>query len=204
MPTGYTAAIKDGVSFEKFVWSCARGMGALIMMRDERSDAPIPERFEPGDYNAKEANKARAELARLLVLPIDQVLSEAESAYTSACECFRLRMKEKLDLRNKYSEMLAQVVQWKPPTPDHLGFQEFMVDQLRQSIDFDCNDAYDKEPERQDATAWHNMQITEAQRRIAYHDKAQTEENERTESRNKWLAELRKSVSASEPFTASE
>jgi hypothetical protein len=35
MPTGYTAAIKDGISFEKFVWDCARGMGALVMMRDE-------------------------------------------------------------------------------------------------------------------------------------------------------------------------
>lgn len=53
MPTGYTANVPDGITFEQFVWQCARGMGALVMMRDEPTGAPIPERFEPSDYNAK-------------------------------------------------------------------------------------------------------------------------------------------------------
>ncbi|KKK60691.1 hypothetical protein LCGC14_3021870, partial [marine sediment metagenome] len=30
MPTGYTACIKDGISFEKFVMQCARAMGACV------------------------------------------------------------------------------------------------------------------------------------------------------------------------------
>jgi len=38
MPTGYTNCIKDGVTFEQFVWKCARAMGALVMMRDEPSN----------------------------------------------------------------------------------------------------------------------------------------------------------------------
>ena len=47
MPTGYTAPIKDGISFNDFMWGCARAFGALIMMRDDPPGTPIPERFEP-------------------------------------------------------------------------------------------------------------------------------------------------------------
>jgi hypothetical protein len=35
MPTGYTDKIKDGISFEEFVLSCARQFGACISMRDD-------------------------------------------------------------------------------------------------------------------------------------------------------------------------
>jgi hypothetical protein len=199
MPTGYTAAVKDGISFEKFVWSCARAMGALVLMRDERSDAPIPERFEPGNYNAQEAAKLRTELARLQAMTLEQVQSSAESAYLSACESRRIRIREGLELRNKYSAMLAKVVEWKAPTPEHEGFKEFMASQLRESIKWDCSDSYDDALTKQDATAWHNLQVTEVRRQIAYHDKAQAEENERTEQRNAWLAALRASVAPPAP-----
>jgi hypothetical protein len=47
MPTGYTAPIADGMTFEQFALGCARAFGALVTMRDEPSDAPIPERLEP-------------------------------------------------------------------------------------------------------------------------------------------------------------
>lgn len=40
MPTGYTDAIKDGISFNQFILSCARAFGALITMRDEPSSVP--------------------------------------------------------------------------------------------------------------------------------------------------------------------
>ncbi len=50
MPTGYTDAVKDGITFDQFVLGCARGMGALVMMRDEPSGTPIPERFEPSRF----------------------------------------------------------------------------------------------------------------------------------------------------------
>jgi hypothetical protein len=194
MPTGYTADIKDGISFEKFVWSCARGMGALVMMRDEPTGAPIPQRFEPSDYNARQVAQLRGDIARLEAMTIEQVQAEAESAYISAVESRRLRIREKLELHNKYSEMLAKVVQWNAPTPDHEGLKNFMASQLRESMDFDCSTVYDEAPERQEAAAWHNAQITEARRMLAYHEKAHAEEVQRTEARNDWLTALRDSV----------
>jgi hypothetical protein len=67
MPTGYTAAIKDGISFQQFAMACARAFGALVMMRDEPSSAPIPD-FQPSNFHVEHLELARAELARLQAL----------------------------------------------------------------------------------------------------------------------------------------
>ena len=45
MPTGYTAGILEGETFEQYALQCAKAFGALVMMRDEPSDAPIPDQF---------------------------------------------------------------------------------------------------------------------------------------------------------------
>lgn len=52
MPTGYTAGVKDGTvtDFKAFVMQCARAFGALIDMRDDPSDVPIPKSFAPSSY----------------------------------------------------------------------------------------------------------------------------------------------------------
>src|SRR5687768_6886698 len=49
MPTGYTHPVVDGkiTEFNDFALSCARAFGALITMRDDAMDAPIPEEFKP-------------------------------------------------------------------------------------------------------------------------------------------------------------
>lgn len=45
MPTGYTAAIKYGITFKEFALDCARNFGACISMRDEPRETPIPDEF---------------------------------------------------------------------------------------------------------------------------------------------------------------
>lgn len=196
MPTGYTAAIADGISFEKFVWSCARAMGALIMMRGDPSDAPIPQRFEPSDYNAKAVEKAKDELSRLKSMTREQASAEASAAFWEALRSHEKRVAEMTELRNKYSAMLAQVVQWEPPTADHQGFKDFMLQQLHESIKFDCDTSYYEKhaPECKSTDGWLAIATASAERDIAYHEKAHAEEVERTESRNAWIQALRDSV----------
>ena len=66
MPTGYTAKLMEqGQTFPEFIMSCARAFGALIMMRDDPANAPIPEKFEPSDYHVRALKKAYVEQTRL-------------------------------------------------------------------------------------------------------------------------------------------
>lgn len=196
MPTGYTAAVKDGITFEQFVWSCARAFGALVLMRDDPAGAPIPERFEPSDWNAKKLAGARDRLATLEVMSDADAAANARTDYEQAVERHRERLAEIQALSDKYHAMLARVVQWTPPTPEHQGLKDFMAEQLRQSIDFDCSTKYLTAPLLLPGAAWREAQIAQARKDIEYHAKEHAEEVERTESRNAWLRDLRESVPA--------
>jgi hypothetical protein len=61
--TGYTATLTEkDQTFEQFVWACARNFGALITMRDDPMDAPVPELFELRSYYSERVEEARKEL----------------------------------------------------------------------------------------------------------------------------------------------
>lgn len=194
MPTGYTAPIADGISFEKFIWGCARAFGALVMMRDDPQDAPIPERFEPSDYHAQALKELRATLNAFDAMSHDGAEQAAIADYNKVCAYRAERVAEKEALRNKYQAMLEQVRGWTPPTPDHQGLKDFMEKQIIESIDFDCRVYPEDAPRQKVGTDWLSEQVAETRRLIAYHEKEHAKEIERTESRNRWIAALRASV----------
>jgi hypothetical protein len=194
MPTGYTAAIKDGITFEQFVMRCARAMGALVMMRDEPLDAPIPERFEPSDYHAKAIKKAQEDLCWLRQMPDTEAERESEKEFQEALVRYERIHAKASDLRQKYHEMREKVLAWTPPSGEHEGFKNFMFTQITESIDFDCRTDYYETPEKLSASGWKAIKIAKAERDLAYHTEENAKEIERTEARNTWLRQLRESL----------
>jgi hypothetical protein len=194
MPTGYTADIAEDITFNQYVWSCARAFGALVMMRDDPTGTPIPERFEPSDWSVKALAKAKDRLATLQAMSPEAIEANARQDYKDALARHAERKAEYQALRRKYEAMLAQVRAWTSPSKDHDGLKEFMEKQITESIDWDCNESHLAAPEVQSASVWLTEQIGAAERDIAYHTKAHAEEIERTENRNQWLKALRESV----------
>lgn len=195
MPTGYTAPIADGINFEQFVMGCARGFGALIMMRDEPADAPIPERFEPSDYHLRKLEELHAETDELATLSPSDCDARAADEYAAA-EVRRLdRLMEMDALRDKYKAMMEAVDAWTPPSQDHVHLQQFMRKQLTESTDFDCDASYyASETPRLTGPAWLEQRLEKARRDIAYHEQQHKEEVDRTNQRNEWLRLLRESL----------
>jgi hypothetical protein len=194
MPTGYTAAIARGITFDQFVWDCARAFGALVMMRDEPQGTPIPARFEPSPYYATRVSEARAKLTHLRALTIEQAHAECVAEFQRELTSTSKRIQEKEELRAKYTAMLERVDAWQPPTPEHVGLKEFMQKQIRESIDWDCSTKYDTSPECKTTGAWHTLAIAKAELELNMAEQSLREEIERVESRNDWLSALRESV----------
>lgn len=197
MPTGYTADVQSGAitEFEEFVWRCARAMGALIMMRDEPWDAPVPERFEPGtSYYDERIATAQARLTELLTMPQAEVEAAAQAAQANKAESDASYDARKDEERARYEAMLAKVQAWHPPTTEHVGFKDFMVRQLNDSIEFDCTRYPVEVPAPIDPNVWHKKELDYTINDIARLHKNRAEEVERTEGRNRWLAELRASL----------
>ena len=200
MPTGYTAAIKDGITFEKFALDCARAFGACVMMRDEPGGGEaIPDEFKPSDYHERNAKQCRDALASLLSMtPQDR--EEAAKNEWKATEASRLvNLKEKRLLRAAYESMLSNVDAWTPPTDEHNGLKEFMRSQIKESIDFDCREDYYATPTpRLNGEQWAIKEVARLGRDIEYHDQKNAEEIERAAGRTAWVKALRASLAKQE------
>jgi len=198
MPSGYTSEIANGITFERFALGCARAFGALIIMRDDPKDAPIPEAFEPSPHYAQWLRAAEAERDRLREMTNDQIRDAAAQAHKTAHAKWKKRKAEREDLRQKYETMLAQARAYVPPSPEHVEFKNFMVSQIEQSIAFDCDKRWDNEPQPVDHMEWHRKQTEEAVRKVAQYAEEHAKEIERTNQRNTWIRLLRESLSPKE------
>lgn len=194
MPTGYTASVADGkiTTLHDFAMQCARGMGALIMMRDEPWDAPIPERFEPStSYHDEKLVEYREELAKL------DGMSDSECAAQQKAELDeRLAAEARYDAEKaaqlaRYEAMIAQVEAWKT---DAEGIRDFMLSQLRESIKFDCSSYERESPTVLTPGEWRAERRKKLAKDVGYHEQRRAEEVSRTADRNRWLAALRASL----------
>jgi hypothetical protein len=196
MPTGCTAGVADGTvtTLREFALTVARGMGALILMRDDPMDAPIPDRFEPSPHYAKSLADAKARLAELEAMTPEQREAGAAAARDALKASQADSAARHTETRNRYQAMLAQVVAWEG-APE--GLKEYMLDQLHRSIEFDCpDDALDNPLSPQSTDEWFAKALADAKWSVEYRTKATHEEAERTEARNAWLAQLRASLPA--------
>lgn len=199
MPTGYTYEVATGkvTELEPFVWRLARGMGALIMMRDDPTDAPVPERFEPSAHHAETLVALRTEIGRLSAMTVAEAQAASDAEYEADQRAKAEYFTEKLTQRGRYEAMIARLEAWEG-APE--GIREFGLSQLRQSLDHDCREPFEwyGRPVERDGAKWRDAKIGAVAQDIAYHAEEDAKERERTENRNAWLAQLRASLALGE------
>lgn len=195
MPSGYTADIATkNITFEQFTMRCARQFGALILMRDEPMDAPIPDEFQPGDYHTKQLADIQVRLDALKAMSPAELEQQADANFQKQLEEYNTCKTYRSELATKYTTLLAQVMLWKPPTPEHFDLKEFMVKQLQDSLDMDCDMTYVSVPVRLTGEQWHNQQFAQLTKNCIYHTEENKKEVERTNNRNTWIKALRDSL----------
>ena len=194
MPNGYTSKIADGISFQEFVMECARGMGACITLRDDPR-GEIPESFLPSDFYLKSASDAKANLNNVLAMSEEDCSRAAHDAWVKSRFDREQYIQKKIELRKKYNAMLDRVCAWIPPTADHLDFKKFMIDQIRISIDSDCNEKhYMPDIILKTGDEWKRAEVSELREKIRYSLDMHAKEVRRAEERTQWIQALRKSL----------
>lgn len=195
MPTGYTAPVQDGkiTDFPAFAMQCARAFGALITMRDD--SGPIPDELKPSiDYYDHSEAAARDELGMLDALTPEEAEKKRDAEFKEATKSFDKTMSERATHKKRYEAMLTKVQMWTPPTPDHQGLRDFMEQQLKESIKWDCTDYEQYRPRKKSVPVWLAERRGEAMRSLQHAQKDRADEIERTNNRNRWLKDLRESL----------
>lgn len=197
MPTGYTAKLCDeGQSFQDFVLGCARAFGACITMRDDSSDTPIPERFEPSSHYAEALKGAKAEYERLSTMNEAQQLAFGEAQKRTNVDSSRAYFESQKLQDSRVEEMAATVNAWQPPTTDHAELKKFMLDQLSLSKSGgyaakSLASALAKSPQEYFIAA-----LEGARENIEFYTVEQAKEIKRANDRTEWVQQLRNSIKA--------
>lgn len=201
MPTGYTDRLfTKQQTFDQFVWSCARAFGALVTMRDDDSDAPVPERFEPDEHTRKKAEEYKQRYDRLAGMTPAERRLWGKAELKERIASLEKSQRESDDNRRMkcYRSMLEKVNAWTPPTEEHAGLKTFMVEQITESIKFDSPGGFYEEQLTRFRTmtpeSCHASAMAEAARMATSYAEYWREEVERTDKRNAWLKALRESL----------
>lgn len=196
MATGYTMDIAKGITFPQFAMRCARAFGACVTMRDDGPDVPIPDEFKPSPYHVEQLVEVRRRLKELDKLTLEEAENRAKQEYERQSKQVATEIKKSRKLTKQYTVMLEQVKTWKPPTPDHVDFKNFMVQQIESSIKFDGMEEYYKDHPAilLSGPDWLKQEKAKAMWEIDYHTKENQAEIERVASRNMWIKTLRESL----------
>lgn len=196
MPTGYTSELmKKGMEFKLFVLQCARDFGALISMRDDPMDAPIPEKFEPSTYSREARAKAIDKHTQLRAMTDTERISFGESEKAKSIKQAVESIEEAEMENQRLIKMRSSVSVWVPPTDEHKELKTFMLNQ----IDISMNDtSYSKErlseAEKRSPMDYFVKSLSGAARDIKYYTEEMEKEIERAEKRTEWVRQLRKSI----------
>lgn len=205
MPTGYTAGILDGTttSFPQFAKLCMRAFGATIHLRDESLDHEYEPRT-PSDYHQKEIAKAKQLLIGAEKHSDKEIIETRKSELETSKEYHLGAIEKAKKATTDLEIILADAKNWQPPTPEHNGIKEFMIDQIEKTIDFDCKTKYHDEKlieiktelSSLNANSIRKQMIEKANKELAYHNLEYSKDVERCEQSNKWVSDLLGSLKA--------
>ena len=193
MPTSYTNKVEDGTitSFKDFALICARAMGALILMRDDPLDAPIPDEFKPRlDYYNDCLKKSQKRLEIITKINKKELQKMINAEYKQNLKEWKETEINRESSNHRYDAMKAKVLKWVPPTEEHFAFQQFMIQQLEISKNVYQN----LKPKKLDTNIWLESEIIRLKRDINYCIQRRDEEIVRTNNRNIWIKQLRDSL----------
>jgi hypothetical protein len=203
MPTGYTAGIIDGKinTFQDFAKQCMRAFGACIHMRDEDYDKNYEPRL-PSDYHLKRIEKSKEEIARInSISDEDLILTRKVEIETEIKRCKDSISKQKKN-RNALLSIKSDIQDWTPPTSEHVGIKDFMLEQIKVTIEGDCDPRYYLKEIKElqskliflDAKDERRRMLELENSRIEYGKVEYEKEVKRCNDANKWITDLLDSI----------
>ena len=202
MPTGYTAELMEkGMDFNSFILTCARAFGACIELRDDKL-SPSPRKIKGSDsnsYHDKLLKESKRELKEFVSMSQSRKEDWAEKSRQDSIKDLE-KWLEKDEAENKrLLDIEEKVNEWVPPTPEHIGLKEFMLQQIKVSLHDtsyqkkEMDDVKDKSLEELISSHIESLKWS-----VKYHSEGVEEQESRVTERNDWLESLYSSLNIEE------
>lgn len=200
MPSGYTKIIEEQgeVTLAQFAMRCARGMMPLFSLHDADLDEPIPPKLTANPHYTEKVVECEQKLAQISAMTVQDAAALLETRHAErVVEVERWNTTRSI-LQANCERLRANVDAWVPPTPDHAALKKFMLDQLDTEIRY-ATIRVDL-PVKQSPEQWLAALAEDAHKELDRAKRDLTEELQRTDWNNKWLADLRESLGVTTPY----
>ncbi len=199
MATGHTMKLMhEGQTFNDFVLGCARAMGACISLRGMPSDTEIPEAFTPAASHTERLAKADSELEILRSVPLKGREARAIILLNTEIAWLEKLRTSSVEENSRLINMALLVTAWQPPTKNHRGLKEFMLEQIRISRHITpslCSAQIEKLHQLgKTPLNYFDQSLLEAQKEVQMAQQSLDEEVSRCQSRTGWVKSLRDSL----------
>lgn len=205
MPTGYTSEIANDQTFEDYLLGCARAFGACIHQRDDAM-RDKPKLRTVSNWYEESILELEAELGAIKTMNRQQREEYGQELKEEYIKYAQEAFNEKVLLKNKYDAMLQKVLAWNPPTPDHVNLKQFMIDQINDSIKFDCDTNYTLEQLTKATNADPLKLVDEKaagyEESIRYYEEQAIKDQERVDNANRWISALYDSLGIEYEYVA--
>lgn len=204
MPTGYTAEIIEGKisTFKEFAQKCMRAFGATIHMRDESLDKKyVPREVEK--YYIESVKECEEELESLKKSDDSFFAKKIREQLEEDYVYYQNKLSGVLKSKRSLESILEDAKNWNPPTDEHTGIKDFMIEQLEETLRHDGDPTYhQKELEKIreklespiDVSEIRSQMIKDAEEDLERAKERLAEEIKRCEDSNKWAKEFLKSI----------
>ena len=195
MPTGYTSYVQDGkiTELKDFMLLCAKNFGALIHMKDEGLNCEIKYR-QVGEYYPRKLEEVKREFENFQKLSDGEIQKQLDENYESRVRDKEESLKEFDKRKERYLDMIEEVMCWNPPTENHIKLKEFALQQLKDSLKFDCCDDmrryYLEKPKKETLEEYKQEKVKEYLKDIERYAKEYRNDLESVEYANKWINDL--------------
>lgn len=137
MSNGLTHPVKDGTvtTFPEFLRRAARQFGL-----PDQPGEPI-EAFVPNAEDLQQLETAKQKLAEVREWSEAEADRQARAYYALRCKEYAEEQARQAPIKARYTNLIANVEAWRPPTQDHYDFKQYVLEQLRTAMAHDVSDS---------------------------------------------------------------
>lgn len=192
MPSGFTYKVKDGTitDYKEFL----KDSLPMYFHWIKKNESGVFEVEKPYSSRSEELKYSVDKLKALKKMTVKEKEEAVQKQYEKSLNEYKKTKETILIEKKRYKDILSEVKKWKVGKSCY-SFKKYMINQLTESLEFDCNGSYYKnEPKKQDKDEWFNMMLDIYKKEIKYYKECINKEKEDYKEVKSLLKDFIKSI----------
>lgn len=190
MPTAYTKDLTPTTPLYDFILTCAQHMAPCISLKD-RPAREIPE-FTVAPHFLEQVDEWTTYIKHFEDMPVAAAELECVRQFQNKMERWQAAKAEREQNTLAFNRMLGLVKTWTPPSAEHEPLKRFMLEQLVDGIEYECQPYAAAIPVQETAEAFKLREVKYGRYNLESAQTHLSQEQARVAKNNEWVKTLQR------------